>query len=105
MTLRLDTAPAEDPVTLAEVKAHLNIGHTDDDDLLAEYIDAAVAFVLDHVRGASAEWDAAADVLHSQPTTRPAGHGGVGIGVLLPVVGGLTLLLHAARRRARAHLL
>lgn len=45
MTLRLDTAPAEDPVTLAEVKAHLNISHTDDDTMLAEYIDAAVAFL------------------------------------------------------------
>ena len=43
MKLTLKTPPATDPVTLAEVKAHLNITHTDDDDLLGEYLETAIA--------------------------------------------------------------
>lgn len=45
MALRLKTAPAADPVALADVKAHMNISHTDDDAMLAEYIDTAVSFL------------------------------------------------------------
>lgn len=42
MPLRLKTAPAADPVALADVKAHLNIAHSDDDAMLGEYIANAV---------------------------------------------------------------
>jgi uncharacterized phiE125 gp8 family phage protein len=39
----LVTAPAESPVSLSEVKAHLNVSISDDDTLLGIYIDSAVA--------------------------------------------------------------
>jgi len=39
------TAPADRPVTLAEVKNHCRIDHSDDDTLVQSYIDAAVAHV------------------------------------------------------------
>lgn len=41
MPLTLDTAPANDPVTLAEVKEHIRVDHSDEDDRIAEYILAA----------------------------------------------------------------
>lgn len=41
MPLILDMAPATDPVTLAEVKAHIRVDHTAEDDRIAEYILAA----------------------------------------------------------------
>jgi len=41
MPLILDTAPATDPVTLAEVKAHIRVVHTDEDDAIADMILAA----------------------------------------------------------------
>lgn len=37
----LITAPAAEPVTLTEAKAHLYVTHTDDDTLIAAYISAA----------------------------------------------------------------
>lgn len=40
MTLKLITGPTIDPVTLTEVKAHLNISHSLDDTLLETYIKA-----------------------------------------------------------------
>ncbi|MCK9541372.1 MAG: head-tail connector protein [Novosphingobium sp.] len=39
--LTLDTAPATDPVTLAEVKAHIRVDHTDEDAAIADMILAA----------------------------------------------------------------
>ena len=45
MTLSLITPPTADPVTLAEVKNHLRITHTDEDTLITEYLLAAVAVV------------------------------------------------------------
>jgi len=42
---RLVTAPASDPVTLAQVKAHLRIDHTDDDTILGVFIKAAIGYL------------------------------------------------------------
>jgi hypothetical protein len=39
--LALTSAPAAEPVTLAEAKSHLNVGHSDDDGLIARLIQAA----------------------------------------------------------------
>ncbi len=41
MTYALMTAPSAEPLTLADVKAHLRIDTTDEDDLLATLIEAA----------------------------------------------------------------
>ena len=41
MASRLITAPAVEPVTVAEARAHLYVSHTDDDALIAAFISAA----------------------------------------------------------------
>ncbi|MBN2024078.1 MAG: phage head-tail connector protein [Pirellulales bacterium] len=41
MSLNQTTPPAAEPITLAEVKAHLRIDHADEDALLGSYIKAA----------------------------------------------------------------
>jgi uncharacterized phiE125 gp8 family phage protein len=43
MALKLKTAPALAPITLAEVKSHARIDHSDDDAMLQTLIDAAVS--------------------------------------------------------------
>jgi uncharacterized phiE125 gp8 family phage protein len=45
MALKLKTAPALTPITLAEVKAHVRVDHSDDDAMLQTMIDAAVSYV------------------------------------------------------------
>lgn len=44
MALKLVTAPANDPLTLDEAKAHLRVDYTDDDLLIAALITAAVQY-------------------------------------------------------------
>ena len=44
------SAPAVEPITVSEAKAHMRIEHSDDDALIARLIDVAVSFV--DVRGA-----------------------------------------------------
>lgn len=41
MRLRITSQPAAEPITLAEAKAHLKVEHSDDDTLIAIYIQAA----------------------------------------------------------------
>lgn len=41
MTSRLITAPAVEPVTVAEARAHLYVGHSDDDAIIGAFIAAA----------------------------------------------------------------
>lgn len=45
MSLTLITAPAVEPLSLVEVKAHLRVVDSDDDNLIALYIQAARSFV------------------------------------------------------------
>lgn len=45
MILTRTGAPNETPVSLADVKAHLRVGHNDDDSVLLDLIDAATASV------------------------------------------------------------
>lgn len=45
VALRRSVAPEETPISLAEAKAHCRVDASDDDDLLAAYIAAAVAHV------------------------------------------------------------
>jgi hypothetical protein len=48
MTPYLVTPPVSSPVTLAEMKAHLRVDFTDDDDLIAAQQEAAVAYLDAH---------------------------------------------------------
>lgn len=43
MAIRVVTPPAYYPITLAELKDHLNVTHTDQDDLIEAYLAAAVS--------------------------------------------------------------
>lgn len=44
----LETAPQNPAYTLADVKAHLRVAHTDDDDLITGLCDAAVAYIQEY---------------------------------------------------------
>lgn len=43
--LRLITAPTVQPLTLEETKRHLRVDHSDEDDLISIYIEAATSYV------------------------------------------------------------
>lgn len=76
MALRLITAPAESPVTLAEAKAHLAVTHSLDDTLIQLYIDAATSH-LDGAEGTlgrclvTQTWEWVADSFPASPIRLP----------------------------------
>jgi uncharacterized phiE125 gp8 family phage protein len=59
MGASLVTAPTESPVTLAQVKEHLRVEHTEHDDRIQLYLDAETAFAEDFMGRALAPqvWD------------------------------------------------
>ena len=69
MKSKVTSEPAVEPITLAEVKSHLNISGSDDDTLITEYIKAArqlaedytgLKFITQTLEGYSDNWDGGA---------------------------------------------